>query len=181
VTDRPYRLRESRVPLEGIEFTSRDLVEMFGGTVTREASGLLAFSMPAQRSVGARDLLDCELTWHATTEPGDDEGVIEIASNVEPQSSPVRTALLTIGVVGALLWLVWPFFPNLGTVSWIGAAVAFAAYFVSLKRSPSGTLYDFLQRLANIQRDARDVDETDREDDPSDDPDDDPGAGRRAT
>lgn len=168
VTERPYRLSESRVPLDGIELTAKDLIEFFGGNVTSEGASSLAFTMPARKSVGTRDLLRCEVRWFPSENP-EDEGTIEIASKVEAQSSPTRTAMLVIGVIGALVWLVWPFFPNLGAVSWVGAAVAFAAYFLSLTRSPAGTIYEFVQRLAAIQREARHIEEDDSIDESSPD------------
>ena len=62
------------------------------------------------------------------------------------------TTLLFAGVVGATFWLLWPFFPNLGALSWLGALIAFAAYFLTLKKTDGGLAFDMLQRLVNAQR-----------------------------
>jgi hypothetical protein len=67
-----------------------------------------------------------------------------------------RILLLAAGVVGAFFWLLWPFFPNLGALAWVGGAIAIAAYFLSLRRTSGGLASDFLQRLARHQRSVKD-------------------------
>src|SRR5207247_412510 len=54
-----------------------------------------------------------------------------------------------------LLFMIWPFFPHsqeLGTLAWIGGAVAFAVYLMTLRKTSGGIAYDFLRRLARAQR-----------------------------
>jgi hypothetical protein len=67
-----------------------------------------------------------------------------------------RVAILIVGVIGALLFTLWPFFARaatqLGTLAWIGGFLALAVYFLTLRRSAGGIAYDFLQRLARRQR-----------------------------
>src|SRR5213078_311151 len=66
-----------------------------------------------------------------------------------------RVALLAVGVIGALLFTVWPFFAHareLGTLAWVGGLVALAVYFMTLKKTSGGIAYDFLRRLAARQR-----------------------------
>ena len=64
-------------------------------------------------------------------------------------------ALLAVGVIGALLFTIWPFFAHareLGTLAWVGGLVAFAVYLMTLKKTSGGLAYDFLRRLAARQR-----------------------------
>ena len=66
-----------------------------------------------------------------------------------------RIALLVAGVVGSLLFMVWPFFAHskeLGALAWIGGIIALAVYFMTLRKTSGGIAYDFLQRLAKTQR-----------------------------
>lgn len=151
----PYEVTESNIPLDGITETSQDLVELYGGQWVGSAEGVMTFSLPARRGIAAGDQVHCEMTTEETLQEG---GVVRLRSELHVEKSPARLALLLIGVVGAMLWLVWPFFPNLGPVAVIGGVIAFAAYFLSLRRSPAGLMYDFVQRLARIQRAESDED-----------------------
>jgi hypothetical protein len=72
-------------------------------------------------------------------------------ASIEPPKFQ-RVALLLVGVSGALLWTLWPFFPNMGPLAWIGGAVAFATYFLTARTTTSGIASDLLQRLARRQR-----------------------------
>ena len=66
-----------------------------------------------------------------------------------------RVLMLGAGVVGALLFTIWPFFPQrreLGALAWIGGAVAIAVYFLTLRKTSGGLALDFLQRLVRRQR-----------------------------
>ena len=66
-----------------------------------------------------------------------------------------RVLLLVAGVIGGLLFTIWPFFPQrreFGALAWIGGAVAIAVYFMTLRRTSGGIALDFLQRLARRQR-----------------------------
>lgn len=66
-----------------------------------------------------------------------------------------RILLLLAGVAGAVLFMLWPFFPGqkqYGTLAWLGGIVAIAVYLMTLRRTSGGIAYDFLQRLAKNQR-----------------------------
>jgi hypothetical protein len=70
-----------------------------------------------------------------------------------------RILLLVAGAAGAVMFMLWPFFPGqkeYGTVAWLGGAIAIAVYVMSLRRSSGGIAYDFLQRLARRQRETGD-------------------------
>lgn len=150
----PYEVVESNVPLEGIGETIEELVDLFGGTREGAPGDLIRFSLPSRRGIAAGDQIVCELTTELSDEEG---GVVRLRSEIRSDRSPARVALLLIGVLGAMCWLLWPFFPNLGSVSVLGGIIAFAAYFLSLRRSPIGVMYDFVQRLAAAQRGREDA------------------------
>lgn len=147
--DSPYEVVESNIPLEGLLETVEELVELYGGHWEGERDHVLLFSLPSRRGVGAGDQIACELSSEVSDGEG---GMVRLRSEIRPDKSPARVALLLTGVLGAILWLVWPFFPNLGPAAVIGGIIAFAAYFLSLRRSPAGLMYDFVQRLAQVQR-----------------------------
>ncbi len=66
-----------------------------------------------------------------------------------------RILLLLAGVVGSVMFMLWPFFPGergFGTLAWLGGIVAFAVYLMTLRKSSGGIAHDFLQRLAARQR-----------------------------
>ena len=66
-----------------------------------------------------------------------------------------RVLLLLAGVIGSILFMLWPFYPGqreYGTLAWLGGAVAIAVYLISLRRTSGGIAADFLQRLARRQR-----------------------------
>jgi len=144
-----YEVVESNVPLDGLRETVEELIELYGGRWEGERDGAMLFSLPSRRGVGAGDQIGCELT----SEMSDDEGgIVRLRSYIRSDKSPARIVLLLTGVLGAMLWLIWPFFPDMGPVAVVGGIIAFAAYFLSLRRSPAGLMYDFLQRLARTQR-----------------------------
>jgi hypothetical protein len=68
-----------------------------------------------------------------------------------------RVLLLLAGVVGAVMFMLWPFFPGekgYGTLAWLGGVIAIAVYLMTLRKTSGGIAYDFLQRLAARQRNA---------------------------
>jgi len=59
------------------------------------------------------------------------------------------------GVAGAVLFMLWPFFPGekqFGTLAWLGGVIAIAVYIMTLRKTSGGIAYDFLNRLAARQR-----------------------------
>ena len=149
--DELFELAEDGVPLDGIRETSEEVIDLLGGTVDSSDESEIRFRLPERRGMTAAGTVACSLAW--TNEDG---GTIRLRAEkamAPPKAS--RLILLATGVVGAFLWLLWPFFPNLGAAAWIGGAVAIATYFVTLRRTPLGTAADLVQRIASRQRDQR--------------------------
>lgn len=143
-------LVEDRIPLEGIGETAAELVELYGGTVESETESRMTFLLPQRRSVNASGAITCSISWE-TGMTG--EGTVTLTADRESTTPPAsHVAILVAGVFGAFLWTLWPFFPNLGAAAWVGAALAFASYFLTLRRTRPGIASDFLQRLAREQR-----------------------------
>lgn len=143
-------LVEERIPLEGIRQTVIELVELYGGEVGWESDREVRFALPVRRGMGAAGTIDCRMTWSAEA-----DGTVKVTAPREAERPRLQSiVILVAGVIGATLWMLWPFFPNLGTASWVGAAVAFAAYFLTLRRTSAGIVGDLLQRLARTQREA---------------------------
>ena len=101
-----------------------------------------------RRGVAAAGEVSCTLRW---TEAGEGTVILTADRNVTPARLQ-RVLLLVVGVSGALLWMLWPFFPNMGPLAWIGGAVAFATWFITGRTTTAGTAADLLQRLARAQR-----------------------------
>jgi hypothetical protein len=143
-------LEEDRVPLEGIRETATDLVELFGGSVSSQSDQEIVFALPAQRGFAAGGEIQCRMFWSNESE---DEGTVHLSATrevVRPRASHI--AILVAGVLGAILWTLWPFFPSLGAASWVGAAIAFAAFFLTSRRTSEGIVADLLGRVARAQR-----------------------------
>jgi hypothetical protein len=142
---------EDRIPVAGIEQTARDLVELYGGSVSTASQGQLGFVLPLRRGIAAAGGVACTLSWTGEGE----EATATLSCDRDIDAPRVqRIALLVAGVIGALLWTLWPFFPHFGPLAWTGGLVALAAYFLSLRRTAGGIAADFLQRLARLQREA---------------------------
>jgi hypothetical protein len=150
---RPVQFTEDRIPREGIEEAISDLVELYGGEVTASAANERRVILPMRRGIAAAGGIECTLSW-AAGEAGD--AVVTLVCNRDVDAPKAqRIALLLAGVIGSLLFLIWPFFPHsreLGALAWIGGAIALAVYFMTLRKTSGGIAYDFLQRLARTQR-----------------------------
>ena len=149
---RPVEFTEDGVPVEGIEENVAELVELYGGEITaapgeRERT----FTLPLRRGVAAAGAIECRLTWT-------DGETLTLACDREVDAPKFqRILILGAGVIGSLLFLIWPFYPparQLGALAWIGGAIAIAAYFLTLRRSSGGIAFDFLHRLARRQRES---------------------------
>jgi hypothetical protein len=137
-------LTEDGVPLEGIEESFRELVDLYGGTVKNERE----FTLPLRRGVPSSGSVECTISW------ADDTVTLTASRDVDAPKYQ-RVLLLLAGVIGSLLFLLWPFYPSqreYGTLAWLGGAVAIAVYIISLRRTSGGIVADFLQRLARRQR-----------------------------
>ena len=141
---------EDRVPTANIEDTIAELVELYGGEVKAERANGRDVILPLRRGVATAGAVECSVTWSDET--------VTIATNREIDAPKAqRVALLVIGVAGALLFTVWPFFAHArqsGALAAFGAIVAIAVYFLTLKKTSGGLAADFLNRLARRQREA---------------------------
>ena len=142
-------LTETRVPLEGIAEAASELIELYGGHVTGTSDSELRFVLPVRRGAAASGGVESVLAW---VEDDQSEGTVTLTS--DQNSAPPtfqRIALLVAGVVGSVLWLIWPFFPAITPVAVIGGVIAFATYLITLRGTSSGAS-DLLQSLARTQR-----------------------------
>ena len=142
---------EDRVPTTNIEHTIAELVELYGGEVKAERANARDVVLPLRRGVATAGAVECSVTWAGDT--------VTIATNREIDAPKAqRVALLLVGVTGALMFTVWPFFAHAresGALAVFGAIVAIAVYFLTLKKTSGGLATDFLRRLVARQRDAR--------------------------
>jgi hypothetical protein len=150
---RPVELTEDRIPINGIEETISELIELYGGELTASREKQRQFVLPLRRGIAAAGGVECTVSW-APSEGGD--SVVTLVCNRDVDAPKAqRIFLLVAGVLGSLLFMIWPFFPHsqeLGTLAWIGGAVAFAVYLMTLRKTSGGIAYDFLRRLARTQR-----------------------------
>ncbi len=147
---------EDRIPLQGMATAVDDLIELYGGEIQSSGDQERRFVLPLRRGVSVAGGVECTVSWAADAE---DQATVTLVCNREVDAPKAqRLALLIVGVIGALLFTIWPFFgkaaTQLGTLAWVGGFVALAVYFLTLRRTSGGLAYDFLQRLARRQRDA---------------------------
>jgi drug/metabolite transporter (DMT)-like permease len=150
---RPVELQEDRIPMAGIEETISNLIDLYGGELTASGANERRFVLPMLRGLAAAGGVACTVSW-APSEVG--EAMVTLVCNRDVDAPKVqRVFLLVAGVVGSLLFMIWPFFLHsreLGTLAWIGGVVAFAVYFMTLRKTSGGIAHDFLRRLAREQR-----------------------------
>ncbi|HEX7708184.1 MAG TPA: hypothetical protein VF701_17110 [Thermoanaerobaculia bacterium] len=152
--DRAFELTEDRVPAEGIEETIHELVELYGGEMKDEGAQQRTFILPLRRAMSSGGGVECTVSWQP-----DDSGAASVTftSNRDVDAPRLqRILLLAAGVVGAVMFMLWPFYPGeraFGTFAWIGGVIAIAVYLMTLRRTSGGIAADFLQRLASRQRD----------------------------
>jgi hypothetical protein len=150
----PVQFTEDRIPLAGLGETVEEMVEIYGGEVKGARDDGRDFILPLRRGMSAAGGIECTITW-AAGEEGEATVTLAVNRDVDAPRGQ-RIALLGAGVVGALLFTIWPFFPRAGTqlgaLAWIGGAVALTVYFMTLRRTSGGIAYDFLERLARRQR-----------------------------
>ena len=150
---RPVQFTEDRIPREGIEETVSELIDLYGGELTASHENERRFTLPLRRGIAAAGGVECTVSW-AAGDTGD--AVVTLVCNRDVDAPKAqRVALLVAGVVGSLLFMIWPFFAHskeLGALAWIGGIIALAVYFMTLRKTSGGIAYDFLQRLARTQR-----------------------------
>jgi hypothetical protein len=149
----PVEFTEDRIPADGLEESVDELVELFGGEVIASRDNARDFLLPLRRGVSTAGAVECTVSW--TAAEGDATVTLTCNRDVDAPRGQ-RIALLVVGVLGALLFTIWPFFPHLGTqlgaLAWIGGAIAVAVYLLTLRRTSAGIGFDFLRRLADRQR-----------------------------
>ena len=149
---KPVELSEDRIPFDGIEETIDELVEMYGGDITARREQARDFILPLRRG-GSGGGVECTVSW---TPDDDRDATVTLLCNRNIDAPKAqRVFLLLAGVVGAVLFMLWPFFPQeraWGSIAWMGGVVAIAVYLMTLRKSSGGIAVDFLQRLAERQR-----------------------------
>ena len=151
--EKPLELTEDRVPFEGIEEAVEELVDLYGGEVTATRERARDFVLPLRRGMSSGGAVECTISWA----PDDDrQATVRLVTNRNVDAPKAqRILLLLAGVVGSVLFMLWPFFPGergFGTLAWLGGIVACAVYLMTLRKSSGGIAHDFLQRLAARQR-----------------------------
>jgi len=146
----PLAFTEDGVPAEGIAESIEELVELYGGEMTDSEARARKFVLPLRRGLSASGGVECTVSW------APESGSVTLTCNRDVDAPKAqRVVLLSAGVFGALLFMVWPFAgrgSQPGAVAWMGGAVALAVYFLTLRKTSGGLAYDFLRRLADRQR-----------------------------
>src|SRR5258708_14444558 len=97
------------------------------------------FTLPLRRGVAAAGGIECTVSWAAVEEG---QAVVKLVCNRDVDAPKLQRVLfLVAGVVGALLFMIWPFFPHskeLGALAWIGGVVALAVYLLTLRQTRGG-------------------------------------------
>ncbi|HUP48828.1 MAG TPA: hypothetical protein VNA04_08550 [Thermoanaerobaculia bacterium] len=149
----PVEFTEDRVPFDGIEEAIAELVELYGGEITGSRQRERRFVLPLRRGMPVAGGVGCTLTWSPDSAT---EATVRLVCDREVDAPKAqRVALLVAGVIGSLLFMIWPFVAarrEFGAVAWLGGAIALAVYFMTLRRSSGGIAFDFVQRLARRQR-----------------------------
>lgn len=153
----PVEFTEDGIPSGGIEETIAELVDLFGGEMKEERANERNFILPLRRGLATAGGVECTVSWAAPAEESGGETTVKLVCNRDVDAPKgQRVALLVAGVVGALLFTMWPFFAGaatqMGALAWVGGIVALAVYFMTLRRTSGGIAYDFLRRLAERQR-----------------------------
>lgn len=150
----PVQFTEDRIPSNGIADSVDELVELFGGEMEASRADAREFTLPLRRGVATAGAVKCTLTWAPPTDEGETTVTLSCDRDIDAPKAQ-RVALLLAGVIGSLLFSIWPFFGHgneFGTLAVVGGAVAIAVYLLTLKRTSGGLAFDFLQRLARRQR-----------------------------
>jgi hypothetical protein len=152
---RPVKFTEDRIPSDGIEQTIEELVELYGGEIKESRARERRFVLPLRRGVAVSGGVECTVSW--AEEATKNEATVTLVCDREVDAPKFQRVLLLIaGVIGSVLFMLWPFFgkaaTEMGTLAWVGGLMALAVYFLTLRRASGGVAYDFLQRLASRQR-----------------------------
>ena len=154
-TPQAVEFTEDRVPFRGLDDAIGELVELYGGELGEGGDKRRQFRLPLRRGVVTSGAIECTISW---TIDDPNEGTVTLVCDRDIDAPKFqRVMMLAAGVAGAMMFMIWPFFPQrreLGTLAWLGGAIALAVYFLSLKRTSGGLALDFLQRLVRRQRES---------------------------
>ena len=151
-------ITEDRIPSDGIEQAIDELVDVYGGEITERGEKKRRFVLPLRRGVATAGGVECTIAW-TVDEAGEATVTLDCDRSIDAPRAQ-RILMLVAGVVGALMFMLWPFFPHqkeFGTLAWMGGIIALAVYFMSLRKTSGGLAHDFVQRLAARQRSQRDA------------------------
>jgi hypothetical protein len=150
---RAVEFTEDRVPFEGIEETIDELVELYGGAMTATHERSREFTLPLRRGMSTGGAVECTVSW---APDGARDATVKLTCDRDVDAPKAqRVFLLVAGVAGAVMFMLWPFFPGekqYGTLAWLGGVIAIAVYIMTLRRTSGGIASDFLNRLAARQR-----------------------------
>lgn len=145
----PVEFSESGVPLEAIAASALELIEIFGGTVVSQEAHRIRFTIPNRRGVAASGDIRVDVSW---PDEAAGTGTVNVNASAEVEAPRLQQiALLGLGSIGAILFLLWPFFPQISPLAAIGALLAIAAYFLTLKKTRKGVVQGFLHELVRAQ------------------------------
>jgi hypothetical protein len=151
---RAVEFTEDRIPFEGIEEAIEELVELYGGETTAQRERAREFTLPLRRGSATAGGVECTVSWSPDDER---DATVKLTCDRDVDAPKAqRVLLLVAGVAGALMFMLWPFFPGekaYGTLAWLGGVIAIAVYLMTLRKTSGGIAYDFLRRLAARQRD----------------------------
>ena len=146
-------LVEDRVPFAGIEDAIEELVDLYGGEVTARREQGREFRLPLRRGIASGGGVECTISWAPDDER---DATVRLVTNRNVDAPKAqRVFLLLAGVVGAVMFMLWPFYPaekEFGSLAWLGGLIAIAVYLMTLRKTSGGIAFDFLQRLATRQR-----------------------------
>ena len=147
--EQPVSFTEESVPIAGIDDGIDEMIDLYGGESVERNANERRFKLPLRRGVATGGGVECRLSWS-------DAGEVTMTCDRDIDAPKwQRVLMLSTGVIGALLFTIWPFFPQrreFGALAWIGGAVALAVYFLTLRKTSGGLALDFLQRLVRRQR-----------------------------
>lgn len=156
MTEAALTLTEEGIPATGIEESIGELIDLYGGELQSSGDRSRRFTLPVRRGNASSGAIECSLSWEIDEQ--EDATVTLVCDRTVDAPRAQRVLLLLCGVAGAVMFMLWPFFPHqkeFGSLAWLGGLIALAVYFMTLRRSSGGVVHDFLQRLATRQRDLR--------------------------
>src|SRR6059058_166535 len=105
-TVQPVTFTEDRIPFAGMGDALEDLVELYGGEVTAREDRKRRFILPLRRGISTGGAVECTVTWAADDER---DATVTLTCNREVDAPRgQRIFLLAAGVIGALMFTVWP-------------------------------------------------------------------------